>query len=145
MDEYLIKLRPINIKTASNAGHVIVNINGATLTESVCCLVEAEDGAFSIPTYPLVLEHPGIYARILAFDLEGGLGGHSFDYKVIIAVWAVLIAFVKLCRILAKTFLAFLACERLVKMRQTKSLSLSLSQIRALKGTPTSSQDCCRG
>jgi hypothetical protein len=113
MDEYLIKLRPINIKTASNAGHVIVNINGATLTESVCCLVEAEDGAFSIPTYPLVLEHPeqvsitftetvqrfeaggclpGIYARILAFDLEGGLGGHSFDYKVIIAVWAVLIA-----------------------------------------------------
>jgi len=101
-DEY-----PINIKTASNASHVIVNINGATLTEPVCCLVEAEDGAFSIPTYPLVLEHPGIYARILAFDLEGGLGGHSFDYKVIIAVWAVLIAFVKLCRVLAKTFLAF--------------------------------------
>jgi len=110
-DGDLIKLHSIGIKTAANAGHVIINISGAMLTEPVCCLVEVEDGAFGITSYTLVLEHPGVYACIFAFDLEGGLGSHSFDYEVIIAVWAVLIALVELRRILAKAFFAFLACE----------------------------------
>jgi len=78
-------------------------------TQLVCLLVWIEDAPQFLLPCSLVLEHLVVNANIVALDGEGGLGGLCLNDEVVVAVWAVLVAFLKLLRVFAEDLSALFA------------------------------------
>lgn len=78
-------------------------------TQSLAGLFQIPDGLLLFFTHTLVLDETRVLSDILTFDLQSGLRRLCFEDKVVVAVWAVLVALFKLLNVLAESLFAFFA------------------------------------
>jgi len=89
--------------------------------------------AFLILLDPIVLEHLVVHPHVLALDRKGGLGRLGLDDEVVIAVRAVLVAFLELLGIFAEALLALLAGEDHLEALEEGVLLLLLMALDAVE------------
>lgn len=85
-----------------------------TSTQLVRCFLHIEYRPLLLPSYPIIPQHPTILPSILALKVQHRLWRKCFQDIVIIAMWAVLVAFLELLGVFSEAFLTFLARECLV-------------------------------
>jgi hypothetical protein len=85
----------------------------APLTQLIWCIPHVENRPVSLLSHSLVLEHSGVDARILAFNLQPRLRREGIEDEVVVAVRAVLITVLELTAVFAEALLALLAGEGL--------------------------------
>lgn len=106
---------PLNHKTRFTPPFPSIAI---PLTQLIRRLLNIKNRPQLLPPNPLILQHPIINPRILAFNFQHRLRRDGFQHEVVVAVRAVLVALFEFLGILAKGFFAFLAGECLLDIRR---------------------------
>jgi hypothetical protein len=82
-------------------------------TQLIRSLLHIKDRPLLLPSNTIVLQHPAIDSCVFSLDLQHWLWGDSFENKVIIAVWTVLVTFLELFCIFPEGFLTLFAGKSL--------------------------------
>lgn len=80
-------------------------------TQSLAGFFQVPDGLLLFLAHTLVLDETGVLSNVLTLDLQSSLRRLCFEHKVVVAVWAILVALFKLLNVLAESLFAFFACE----------------------------------
>ena len=86
-------------------------------TQLVRCFLHIENRPLLLASNPIILQHSAINSSILTLNLQHGLWCNGFEHKVVIAVWAVFVAFLKFFSIFSEGLFALFAGKRLNVIR----------------------------
>lgn len=112
--------------------HPIIHPHGHYSTQLIRCFLHIENRPLLLGSNPIILQHSAINPSILTLNLQHGLWCNGFEHKVVIAVWAVFVAFLEFFSIFSEGFFALFAgkglnvvrgdrCGELVKEREGES------------------------
>ena len=81
------------------------------LSQTFVKTLDTPDFLLLLASFPVVLEHPRILTHILALDLQSRFRLYRFQHEVVVAVWAIFVAVVKVLYVLPETLFALFAGE----------------------------------
>jgi hypothetical protein len=80
-------------------------------TQPLAGFFQVPNGLLLFLALTFVLDETCVLSDILALDLQSGMWRLCFKDKVVVAVWAILVALVKLLNVLAESLFALFACK----------------------------------